>query len=184
MKTTKHLAFLIAAIYSLWGCSSTAPHENQPFKEIADISELAGVYENKGDGGGGQRSIFLSKILWPKDGQLEHEEVKLIKVEKVSDQALLVQGIGQELVRKKSMFVLGRDFELTAGSIRLHSEAGIAGLKSGEPMVGLYAGGSKIGLDAQGHGKFQSSGTAAGLVFLVVPMAVSGSQEVRFRRVE
>lgn len=78
----------------------------------------------------------------------------------------------------------GQDFKIQDGVIALSSETGIAGFKTGEPLLGFYGGSSKFGLDTEGHGKFQSSGAAAGLAFMVFPVAVSYARDVRFRRIQ
>lgn len=184
-KKMKTLSIFIIIAALLGGCVSTAPLENAPFSNVSSIDELVGRYSNEGDGGPeAQSSLYLSRILWPKDKSIVHERIEFINVEKASEDSLVVNGLGGGKLIKKSIFTLGVNFEIDNGVIILSSEVGIAGLKSGEPMVGVYAGGSKIGLDVNGHGKFHSSGTAAGLVFLFLPMAVGGSQDVRFNRIE
>lgn len=169
----------------LSACVSTEPLNNAPFSAIAKIEQLEGVYKNLGDGGSEKNtSLYLTSILWADEKLLDHQLIERIEVKKQMENTLVVNALqGNKIIRTK-IFRAGQDFKIQNGVIVLSSEAGIAGFKSGEPMLGVYAGGSKIGLDEKGHGKFHSSGTAAGLAFMFLPIAVSGSQDVRFYRIE
>ena len=169
----------------LAACVSTAPLDNASFLDITNIGQLEGLYRNFGDGGpGAAESVYLSRILWPEDDSLDHAFIETIRVKKQDDKALLVEGLSERGTVKMSTFTEGEDFIIENGVIVLSSQAGIAGFRSGEPLLGFYTGGSKIGLDEKGDGKFHSGGTAAGLAYLFLPLAVSQSQDVRFYRIE
>lgn len=80
---------------------------------------------------------------------------------------------------KRMVFVEGEDFELNAGSIFLGSNFEGAN----DIAVGASYSRSVIGLDMEGNGKYRSSGAAAGVALLVIPIAVIGRSDIRFKRV-
>lgn len=169
----------------LTSCVSTAPDRNVAFDTITALSQLEGTYLNKGDGGTQLTiPVYLSIILWPEDTDLDHESIQTIVVTRESGDVLRASAVSQDTVLKSTLFTQGKDFTIKNGEITLSSDIGIAGFKSGEPMLGLYMGGSKIGIDKNGDGKYHSSGAAAGLVYLFLPMAISGSSDIRFRRIK
>lgn len=178
-----HIAILL--IFALLSaCVTTAPLNNSPFSAIDNIGQLEGAYKNKGDGGPTEKvSLYLSRVLWPDEKTLNHESIDIIEVKKQTEDTLIVNALQGSATVKTAKFTYGKDFKIEEGIIVLKSEVNIAGFKAGEPLVGFYAGGTQIGLDEKGHGKFHSSGTAAGLAYMFLPIAVSGSQDVRFYRI-
>jgi len=179
---SRYPVILLLAL-ALSACASAPPPNHPPFRATTTLVQLEGVYENKGDGGTDHApTLYLSSILWPDDDSLDHHQIERIAVDKQSENTLQIRALRSgEIVRKKEL-IEGQDFKIEDGVIVLSSEAGIAGLKTGEPLLGFYGGSSKLGLDVEGHGKFHSSGTAAGLAFLVFPVAASYARDVRFRR--
>lgn len=178
--------YSVAVIFALAlsACASAPPSNNAPFRATTTLAQLEGMYENNGDGGTDEApTLYLSSILWPDDRSLDHQRIGRIAVEKQSENMLQISALrGNEIIRKKEL-TEGQDFKIQDGVIVLSSETGIAGFRTGEPLLGFYGGSSKLGLDAEGHGKYHSSGTAAGLAFLIFPVAARYARDVRFRRV-
>ena len=175
---------VLLSVLALSACASAPPPNHPPFRAITTLAQLEGLYENKGDGGTVQApTLYLSSILWPDDDSLDHQQIERIAVDRQSESTLQIRALrGDEIVRRKEL-IEGQDFKIQDGVIVLSSERGIAGFRTGEPLLGFYGGSSKFGLDVEGHGKYHSSGTAAGLAFLVFPVAATYARDVRFRRV-
>lgn len=176
---------IISIIMFLGACVSTAPSDNAPFDVITNIAQLEGVYKNQGDGGPDENvSVYLSRVFWPDDGSPDHRSIDKIKVEKQSQDTLVVNAFNGDIAVKTATFIEGREFSIEDGVIVLSDEAGIAGLKADEPLLGVYAGSRKLGLDEKGHGKFHSHEAAAGLAYMVFPVAAGLSRDVRFYRID
>lgn len=175
---------LTILLFVLCACISTAPSGNLAFSTIESARDLTGTYINKGITGEGYPSIYLSKIIWPADETLNHEKIETISVVESTPGVLEVKASAGRNTLKTGRFTENKDFEIQNGKIVLESEFGVAGFKVGEPLVGPYGGRRELGLDSSGDGKYRSSFSAAGLAYLVFPIAVGGSDEVRFERLK
>lgn len=175
---------LLALLIVVAGCMSTAPSNNQAFTKVTNLEEFVGLYRNLGDGGKNSHKLYLSRIIWSDDEEMSHEEIDLVRVTVSVAKTLLIGAYSQQSIVKEQEFVEGVDFKITGGRVILDREGGVAGLKGGEPLLGLYYGSSEIGLDIQGNAKFYSSGAAAGMAFLVIPIVAGGDQTVKFIRIE
>ena len=180
----KLMASLSLVLLLVCSCISTttAPSGNSAFVDIRDIGELAGTYNNKGQGDVKYRSIYLSTILWPLDMDLNHEAIQKISVVEVAPGVLEAKALSDNLVVKVGRFVENEDFKLKDGRIMLKHEAGLAGLKTGEPLLGPYHGRTELGLDANGQGKLRSEYTVAGLAFLIFPVAADVTEEFFYEK--
>ena len=177
--------FLFILITPIFGCMSTAPVDNAPFSKITSIDQLEGTYKNKGDSGPGNTyNIYLSQIIWPSEKSVVDKDISLIKVKKISDTSLKVSAIHDGAVVKSAIFTRGKDFKIGNGVIVITNKIAIAGFKSGEPMLGVYTESRQLGIDEKGQGKYHSSGAAAGLAYLFLPIALVDSTDVRFYRVK
>ncbi len=174
---------VILFVYVLTACASSGPNNAEEFGHIRSVEDLQGAYRNKGDSGKSGPIIYLSKIIWPADKSLKHEDIDTIKIRKLDDRKVEVKALQKGVIERNGVFEAGKDFIIDNGRITINREGGVAGLKSGEPMLGLYYENITLGLDEEGHGKYRSTGTAAGMVFMVVPMAISAQDNIRFERV-
>ena len=174
----------LLALLLLCSCISTvtAPPGNPSFVNLENIGELAGTYRNKGQGDVRYRSIYLSTILWPLDMDLNHEAIQTISVAEVAPGTLEAKALSGDVVVKVGRFVENQDFTLQDGRIMLKHEAGLAGLKAGEPLLGPYHGRTEIGLDANGRGKLRSEYAVAGLAFLIFPVAADVTEEFFYEK--
>lgn len=178
------LIILILIILISTGCVSSGPLNNVEFESSVTLSDLGGVYKNLGDSGENTYDIYLSKIIWPNDTDLDHPQIKAIKVEILDDNTLTVKALGQNGALKEGRYTQGQDFKFENGKITINRESGVAGFKSGEPMLGLYKGNVTLGIDKKGHGKSRSSAKAIGMVYMVIPLAMSSIDDVRFERLQ
>jgi len=167
----------------LGACVASRAPDSAFFSSLDTIRGLAGVYRNLGEGGRGASPVYLSALIWPQEPDMDHAAVAFIEVSVPAKNTLAVKALRGDGVEKEGLFVEGRDFELRAGRIRLKHELGIAGFRADEPLLGPYYENREIGLDTGGHGRYKQSFGVAGLVFLIVPVAMAGSDEVRFIRV-
>lgn len=173
---------LLLLILGLAGCVETSATRDD-FAPLPSLAPLAGVYRNRGEAPhAASAPTLLSRLLWPEDANLPHEQVETIAVEILGARTLRVTAQGQGGVRKVGEYALGRDFRWENGRLRLHPRLGVAGLRSSEPMVGTTAEGVSLGLDLDGQGKARQTASATGMAFLVVPLHVGATTDVRFAK--
>lgn len=175
----------VVALLLVMACvSKKGPVNNSDFELTNTLGDLQGIYHNKGDTGNSDYDIYLSKIIWPTDESLNHEQIDLIEVEALNNNSVMVTAESNGKMINKAQFYLGKDFSFEKGRILLNREGGVAGFKTGEPLVGFYSGKVMLGLDKKGQGKFRSSSSAVGMAYLIVPVAVKAMEDVRFERIE
>ena len=173
------------ALFMLTDCASKKePVNNSDFEEAHTLADLQGIYRNKGDAGNVDHDIYLSKIIWPGEEVLDHAYIDLIHVKILNSAKLMITARNGGTTIKEGQFILGKDFSFEKGRILLNREGGVAGFKTGEPLVGFYSGKVMLGLDKKGQGKFRSSSSAVGMAYLIVPVAVKAMEDVRFERIE
>ena len=181
----KHNILFILAIFIITGCvAKSGPKNNAEFESALKLSDLQGTYSNKGDAGDIDYDIYLSRIIWPNDNEIDHGNIDFVKVMQLNNSTIIVTALSDGKAEKEGQFLLGKDFSFENGRITINREGGVAGFKIGEPMLGLYYGNVTLGLDKKGHGKFRSSGAAVGMVYMVVPLAMEVQEDVRFERIE
>ena len=178
------LLLLFGLVLLLDGCITTGPPDNVDLGEIKTIRDVEGNYQNRGEGEPGTRPIYLSAQIWPNIVKMDHAAVETIEVKVVNDNTLVVKALRKDGVEKEDTFIEGKNFELHSGRIRLQQGVGFMGLKSGEPVVGPNFGRVELGLDKKGHGKLRTQGGFVGLVYMVIPLAIGISEEVRFVRID
>ena len=101
-------------------------------------------------------------------------------MEVLDARTLRVRALTRDGVSKTGDYALGRDFRWEGGRLWLHPRLGVAGLRSGEPMLGTTTEGVALGLDREGHGKARQTASSTGMVFLVVPLHIGATTDVRF----
>lgn len=175
---------LFSLVLLLGGCITTGPTDNVGFGKIETIKELEGVYQNLGEREQGAPPIYLSQVIWPKTGGIAHAAIATIEVRSMSPSTLMVRASSKDGVEKEDTFVEGKDFEIHSGRIRLKQSFRIAGFRSGDPIVGPLYERAELGLDRTAHGKFRTQGGFVGLVYMLIPLAIGGNEEVRFVRID
>ena len=178
---TKHALVLILLL--LGGCVfHSAPKNNQDFYHVTQLAEFEGVYKNKGDPKG-----FLSLIIWGDTGPnfnpvVPHQDVEFIEVLS-TENSLTAKAIQNGCAIYEKSYVIGRDFEINDGKIAIHRDLSLLTRGSGDVLVGPSYEKITLGLDAGKNGKSRDSAYAAGMVFLLFPVAVSDTSDIRFERV-
>ena len=180
---------VLFALTTLFGCFALhdVPKENVEFAQNTNPSDFKGLYRNAGDPKG-----YLSQLIWRKHDYISdnsgkktpHEEIELIEV-LYAGEVLTARAIKDGCVVYQREYVVGRDFTVTDGKVvlreRFHSlsrEGDDGG--HGDVLVGPSYEKIELGLDARGDGKYRSRAYFAGMVFLLVPMAVWDTSEIKF----
>ena len=173
---------LLLLALGLAGCVETSA-TREDFAPLPSLAPLAGVYGNRGEAPAPRPApVLLSRLLWPEDAHLPHELVETIAVEVLGARTLRVTALGRDGVRKVGEYAWGRDFHWEGGRLWLHPRLGVAGLRSGEPMLGTTTEGVALGLDREGHGKVRQTASATGMAFLLVPLHIGATTDVRFAK--
>ncbi len=179
----KRQSLIVILLIFLTGCVfHSEPKNIQQFYQISQLSELAGVYKNKGDPSG-----YLSAIIWGKpklniNPAVSHADIEFIEVLS-TENALTVKAIRNGCAIYEKSYILGRDFEISGGKIIIHRDAYLLSRGSGDVLVGPSYEQITLGLDTGKQGKYRRSDYAAGLVFLLWPVAFAVTEDTRFDRV-
>ena len=90
--TARHVfvSFICLLVACLSGCFTSGPEDNASFGNINALADLDGIYQNAGDGGSDSGTLYLSKIVWPKDTTLDHKSIDQIEVRSTNATALTV----------------------------------------------------------------------------------------------
>ena len=163
----------------LTACFSTGPINNEDFVSIRKINDLNGMYKNRGDSGTEGPDIYLSKIIWPNDEDVDHKSIEIVAVRSISEVQLSVKALQDNTIVKEQIFIEGEDFNIRSGRIQLVRDLG--GVN--DNIAGATYTNVDIGLDASGHGKYRRGETFAGIV-LLIPMVAHGTTDVRFIKIE
>ena len=188
------------SIYLISCSTSTKPHNNKEFANISELKKYEGIYINKGD-----PSEFLSQKLWTyapelwqsgyvkklrkafplkpitatrnvEFNRIVHGNIKFIKVEVVNNKAIVKAVSKNNCYLFKKTYYENIDFSIKNGRIILNQP------KGNSIVVGLNTNERALGLDADGNGKFKQSGASVGLAYMIFPVAVGGSTEIKFRK--
>ena len=176
---------LLAVAVMLAGCSSSRPAQNVGFEEAGSLRDLDGTYRNLGESDPKYRqSDYLSAIIWPRLDASQHAAFSTISVRALGDTALSVIARDSSGAAKEQTFIRGKDFEFSGGRVHLKAVWSNNLKESEQGGVFFVRTAKELGVDKKGQGKFKKSETVAGAVYLVVPIVVGTSEEVRFVRVE
>jgi len=179
----KRQTLIVMLLIFLNGCAfHSEPKNNQEFYQISQLSELAGVYKNKGDPSG-----YLSAIIWGCsklniNPAVSHADIEFIEVLS-TENSLIVRAIKNGCAIYEKSYILGRDFKISGGKIIIHRDAFLLSRGAGDVLAGPSYEQITLGLDTGKHGKYRRSDYAAGLVFLLLPVAFSETDDTRFDRV-
>lgn|GEM_PF-1281281 len=188
----KFKTFLALFIVLLVGCGCVfhaGPENNAEFYQISQLSELEGVYKNEGNPSG-----FLSQKIWPditkvfpdikevKTFETGHEDIEFIEVI-TRNNSLVVKAIRNGCSIYEETFILGRDFKISNGKIVIHKETHLLSRGPGDVLAGPSYEDITIGIDVGKHGKSRSRSYAAGLIFMIMPVAGSDTIDIRYERV-
>ena len=157
--------------------------KNQEFFHISQLSELAGVYKNKGDPHGYLSKIMFGYIKPNISTETSHQDIKFIEVLS-AENSLTVRVIKDGCAIYEKPYVIGRDFELDDGRIILHRDSFLLTKGGQDPFLGPRIEQITLGLDRGKHGKWRKSHEMVGLAFMLFPVAGSTTSDIRFERVK
>ncbi len=165
------------------GCFVSKPPQNVGFGHVTTLRELEGRYRNLGEAKEGEPPQYLSAIIWP-SSHPGPDSIATIEVRATGDTLVTVRAIGADgTTMKISTFTRGVQFDLHEGRLLLRPKSqGVVPAQDGEVILGAVFETVELGIDAHGDAKYKSTQTAAGVVYLVIPIVGGGSTEVRFRR--
>ena len=175
---------LIILLY-ISGCSSySGPKEPIDISNTTELHDLSGIYINSGEPSG-----YLSQFIWgntPINANhygtfLKHYKIKYIQVTPQNN-FVTVKAIVNGCIAHERKYVQGTDFEIIDGKIVLDTDAALISRGPGDPLVGPSFQQVTLALDAKSNGVYRNEGVAAGLVFLLVPVAISDVTEIRFSK--
>ena len=92
----------------LSGCFASRPLEDAGFRPIESLHDLAGTYRNLGERDDESPPRYLSAIIWPNSGELDHEAVITVEVAVSDENTLAVKALGTDRVEKEGAFVNGK----------------------------------------------------------------------------
>jgi hypothetical protein len=179
----KSIIIIILVFLLMGGCSfHREPPNNRDFHHISTLYELAGVYKNIGAPSG-----YITMILWPDIKQtaganINHEDIEFIEVIP-DDRSLIVKAIRKGCSIFEKTYMLGQDFKINDGKIIIRREAHLLTRGGDDVLLGPSYENIVLGIDDVQHGKSRRSGYAAGLVFMIFPVAFSDTSDVRYERV-
>jgi hypothetical protein len=175
--------FLVLCIL-VSGCSyHSVPPDNVDFLSVESLREFEGVFRNLGERDSDRPPVYLSSLIW-KSNNINHSAVTAVEVTVLDEETLVVKALRDGSIEKEGTFVRGRDFRIHRGRIQLIKRWALFNYGAGDVLVGPRYENSELGLDAKGDGKFSSHGAGAGLIFLLFPFAFTGTEEVRFIRLD
>lgn len=175
------LSVIVCLIVS--GCASYSDPKGSDFRPIKNISETEGVYRNSTISG------YLSSVIWGGDVLNKtplagHHAIDLIEVAPTPS-SVTVNAIANGCVVYTQSYTVGRDIKISNGRIIVRRKLEhLLSRGSGDVLVGPSFEEIALGLDEDNQGMYRSSTFAAGLVFLMLPVAFSETkEEMHFARV-
>jgi hypothetical protein len=176
---------MILAILTLSGCINIGPKNNLKFSEIENLNQLSGTYKNRGEPQGALSAVILGG--WSVDSnvgqeKIQHSDIELLQVS-TTDNNITVGAIRHGCVVYSREFVLHRDFEISNGKVLVSRKMALLTQGAGDVLIGPRFQTIEIGLDTGQNGKYQETGGMAGLVFMLIPIALYGHSDIRFERI-
>ena len=172
---------LLLCLVFLAGCvQHTGPEHAESFKENLRLTDLQGVYKNKGEPEG-----YLSSALWGQGPQTYSDDRSywIDKIEVVPEsKTVTVRAVAGECYIFQKRYVEGKDFTIEHGRITIRNESALLNSGTGDPLVGPRYAEISIGLDASGNGMSRDDFLATGLVYLVLPVALYFEADTRYER--
>jgi hypothetical protein len=172
----------IPILIFIGGCTiHTGPQDKITLSNVTELNDFSGIYKNAGD-----PDNYLSRIIWNwnhiniNGSTFEHNEINLIQVIP-SQNSLVIKAISNDCVIFTKEYVLGKDFILNNGEIVLQNNMHVL-FAPPSMIIGPYTDKKTLGLDTKGHGAYKNKAFTAGLAALVVPMAISATEEARFNK--
>jgi len=179
----KYFIFVVFLLFAASGCvfvNHETPEDPLSFSKNISLSDLDGVYLNKGD-----PNLLLSYIItgYPPTTEetknIDHSIISHIDVS-VSGKHVTVKFISDNCYIYKRIYEEGSDFEISNDEIVIESEFHPFGA---DVFVGPVHEKTILGLGNEGDGVYRNKVTGGGLVALLFPTVIHTSSEVRFKKI-
>ena len=179
------MPLILIILIFISGCTSySGPKESVDISTATELQNLSGLYSNSGNPSG-----YLSQFIWgsaPINANsyrtyLKHYKIQYIKVTPKGN-SVFVKAIVNGCVAHEKKYSQGKDFEIINGEITLHTDGELLSRGAGDPLVGPSSQQVTLALDVKGNAVYKNETVAAGLVFLIVPAAISDTTEIRFKK--
>lgn len=181
LRGKKYLWVLVFCLH-VSGCSyHSAPPDNVDFLPVENLIEFEGVYLNLGEGGSQGKPVYLSSLIW-NSRDLDHSTFTAVEVQVADTDTLAVRALRDDQIVKEETFVREKDFRIHQGKIQLHRRWALFNYGGDDVLVGPRYEIYELGLDENRDVKYRSRSAGAGLIFLLFPVAISDTHEVRFLR--
>jgi len=172
---------LVCSALVLAGCVGSRSDRLPPdtrFRAITATADLRGDFSNQGTSANREWHPLLSDVLFlPATLQ---EPPSAIRFSSPAPAVLRCEALVDARVVARRDFVEGRDFRLADGRLRLAGTLGESGIMEGG--VGVSTEINRLGLTEQGDIVLTCTSSGAGLMLLVVPLAITAVEEARFER--
>lgn len=174
---------LLSLSASLHGCVVSSGNEfADNAAPIGRLAAVAGCYQNAGDAPDSGPVRYLSQLFWP-DAQLTHAAISMIDVQVPAADTVRVRAKNSEAGMLDSEYRQGEDFTFDGEQITLPGDwAGSLAAPADNPFIGVAHSSVVLRLDRSGNGVMTESTSIAGTAFLIIPVAGSVKDSVRFTR--
>ena len=168
---------------------SSAPPDNADFAAVTDLHQLDGRYRNRGQGAPGDAPRWLSALLFARTSTLDHPGIDVVELRATDATTLTVRALdAQGAAVAEGTIVAERDFTFADGRLHLSHRWALLSFSPeyapDDPLVGPRTETVELGLDQRGQGKYRSSFTGGGLVYLLFPVFIRDVSDVRFERLD
>lgn len=180
----KKLALIIALLLQVSSCVMvTKPSDDLGFAQAENLPQFNGCYQNCSNPSDGSALMCLSNNLWSEE--FDHEAFPdEIYVEAKNDSQLAVTAYKQGEAGIQSIFTKDEHFYFRKGRIELKRDyIGSAATGSGNVFIGIGGSKTRLGIDSQYEARVEQSTFFAGTVFLLIPLAISGLEVSKIKRV-
>ncbi|MCB0284777.1 MAG: hypothetical protein H6627_14810 [Calditrichae bacterium] len=162
-------------------CSFYSGPGERAYVNVKKASSFNGLYLNRGEPRG-----LLSEILWGKalnDRKIFHETIQYLDIT-IFGNMLIARGVTDSCIIYQEKYIYGKDFSLNDGNIILDTRFSLLSRGGDDVFVGPSYQKLTLCLDTDGNGIYKNQSYGVGLVFLIIPVAFSDSQEIRFKRIK
>lgn len=167
----------------LGGCiTNHYPPADTGFRRITSLAELQGCYRNAGESSPKASPSTLSQTLWLDTAEPDHKQIDRIQVEVAGEGQLKVTAFTASAPVFTRIHALGKDLEWQEGQLRFTRRIGSVPTEPGNVFLGVASEEVRLGLDAAGHGRTESTLLTSGTLFLIIPLAGRFHEVVRYRR--
>ncbi|WP_341706855.1 hypothetical protein [Halopseudomonas sp.] len=149
---------------------------------IGDLAAIAGCYQNAGETEEAGRARYLSQLFWVQP-VAEHAAIAVIEVQVPEADRVRVLANSSEGATLQADYRQGEHFTFDGEKISLPGrwDSSFAA-PADNPFIGLAHSSVTLRLDRSGNGVLTEGSSIAGTAFLIVPVAGSTSDSIRFNR--